>query len=172
MAKKEIDDKLPKAPKLTPEQLAKNDEQQAILRGSVPVLDLESPKAMTLMEAKGTQFARALAIIKESESIPLKDMVPVQRANYAKALADIGKFKKAAQIAQDKQQQAYYKGIDKAIWKDDDQGCKCSDLSVFNVDGEETVHDRHHVVRAVWSEKHGKKMNLFRCNSCGLINVR
>lgn len=152
-----IDDKLPRIPKLTDKQLEINDAQQ---------------KEWERKPAYGSTYNRALAIIQESESIPLKDMVPIQRANYAQALADVGKFKEAARIAQDGEKKTYYRAIDKAVWLDDDKRCKCPDTQAFDKDKNPVTHDRHFIVKEIWSEKHGKKMNLWRCNKCQTMNVR
>jgi len=154
---KEKDNSLPRVPKLTDEQLKINDAEQAE-RAFIP--------------AQGTTYNRALAVIQESESISLKDMVPIQRANYAQALADVGKFKEAAKTAQDRETKAYYKAIDKAVWRNDDDRCGCDDLNTFDKDRNPVTHDRHFVVREIWSEKHGKKMGLYKCNKCGEMNVR
>lgn len=155
---KDADNKLPTVPLLTKEQLAKNDEIQVSLAKPV--------------EASGTFYKRALAVIAETEVIPLKDLVPIQRENYAEALATVGKFKEAAKITRNPERKKYYKDIDKAVWLDDDTRCKCENMKTFDADKKPVEFSKHFVVREIFSEKHGGRVPLKRCNRCGFLNAR
>ena len=157
----ESDNRLPRIPKITPEKQAEIDAEQA--------------KLAERFDATGRVYDRAYAVIKESEPIPLKDMTPIQRENYAEALADVGKFKEAAKVTRIEERKAYFKAVNKAVWLDDDKRCRCRDTKTVVLEGNqptEVEYDRHFAVREIFSEKHGKRVNLYKCNSCGLLNAR
>ena len=155
------DNSLPRIPTITAEQQAEIDAEQEILAQK--------------FDATGSFYNRALAVIGECEPIPLKDLVPIQRENYADALAEVGKFKEAAKITKDLEKRKYFKAINNAVWRNDEDRCHCVDTNAVILKGnqaEQVTHDRHFVMKEIFSEKHGKRMNLWKCNKCEQLNCR
>lgn len=66
--------------------------------------------------------------------------------------------------------------IKEAIDKDDSERCDCEyEVATFNSVGEPTgkteVAKNYLTSRKVWSDKHGKVVNVYRCHLCGHMNA-
>lgn len=159
-----IEDKLPTPPVLTDEQLALNDVEQRA----------RAKKFRETISAGNVKFARATAIIKETEaifgdyvSIPKKKslLTPIQLGHYVTALAQIGDFATAHQF--DKTQK--FDKIGDAVWGKNE--CKCPPSKQMQQDGRVTSTSRQFIERQIWSVKDKREVNLLKCAGCGTYTV-
>ena len=162
-----MDESLPTPPPLTEKLLAKNAQEQK----------MRARRFKDSISAGNNKYARASAIIKETEAIigeikTLKAqkaaLTVIQIERYAIALAQVGDFKTAAQFDSTKG----YKEIDKAVWRADTDTCKCSPTRVRNQEGELETYSPQFVQQVIRSVKHNKEVNLYRCNTCGFLNAK
>lgn len=90
------------------------------------------------------------------------------RARLADALAEQGRYDEAAVASPSPEQQAEYRAMWEAVWRDDTESCACVPFLEGNLS---LTHD--HVAIEVISQKHNSKlMPAIRCNACGFTNVR
>ena len=161
------DQKLPKPPQV---DLEKSDAEQKVLAAKSPY---SAPN--------NREFARAYAIIKETEMIPVELRSQFQIEDYAKSLADVGRFEDAAKL--DTPNSDLYAKLHRAVWRDDDEICDCSNLVTIAkqaqdaTDPNSSVTEReveigsHFTLREMFSPKHGRVMPVRMCNKCGDLNV-
>lgn len=90
-----------------------------------------------------------------------------KRAEY---LATHGRYDLAFEEEPDPQYREHYLAILDAVYREDDEWCKCGPHRGSGEHANITVSQQH-VAEEVYSLKHAKVMPLLRCGGCGTLNV-
>lgn len=153
---RENDDRLPKCPIVTQEQLREIDAEQ---RKRARRID-------TSIERRALQ--RAFAVIDELEKLPREDFSVKQLERYVEALCTAGKYNEAYELTGDDR----YKIIWDTVW--DSKDCDCEDLETVElVNGKVTpkVYSRHFKKATIYSLKEEGFVALKCCNKCGHLSI-
>lgn len=174
---------LPKKFQLTPDLLAKSDEEQARLAaaaalpfGSMSPQDAERARSVVIAEnLRNTldelkrQIGIALTTGKGNLE-ELREAVIAVRHQRAERLAICGRYDLATAEEPDPVYRDHYLAILEAVWREDDETCSCEDVRGSGEHANITV-SRQYVVEEIWSLKHGAVVPLVKCNVCGHLNA-
>ena len=153
------DDRLPRIPPLTAEQLQANDEAQAKLARNISIASSASHR----------EFANAHAVIKSYEEYGIANLPPPAREKYVEALATVGRYEEAYFISRDKK----YQELNNVLCGQN-KPCTCEDTKdVTLVDGQPVSkpHSRFFILKKVYSLADATWHDIKVCNKCGVMTL-
>lgn len=154
--------RLPKWLERTPAEIAEEDNVQALRRASFGRAHKTREEELVGRGALLEETARGNLAAGDGEG---------SRALLAEGLAMQGRYLEAAKHAPDKEMKAHYRAINAAIKMPDSRKCRCPDLT-GKVDGVDIALTPRFAAKEVFSQKHGKAVQLITCVSCGHVNAR
>lgn len=158
---------LPDFLELSPEQLAQNKRQQDVLRRK-----FNSRLKMSAEEQERAQSLILEDTLKQSlNAIRSKKKSKIVKRQLAEAVAAQGRFTDAKALTDLVREKKYYQKINDAIWKDDEDLCKC-EAKPEAVGGTLLQLPKFRVLKQIYSLRDMKMVNLLECNVCGEWNAR
>lgn len=176
-------EKLPDFLKLSPEQIAANEGADEVLRSKLATrikmspFEYERARALTLEDEQRRVVESLSSVVKlgnklgAAGNVEAKSQLDISRRQLAESLASQGKYLDAAKQTSDAEEKKLYRKMDKAVWTDDENICKCA-APVDFVNGEKWTLPKYRIVRRVYSLKHEAEMPLLECVVCGKWNAR
>jgi len=148
---------LPKKWRITPEQLALNDEAQQALKREIEkeshgLHDIAYQNSAIRVKELATYFENGLK------------KTPDNKRAYGEALAGIGRFDDASEATKGLKEAKYYADIWHAIFKENNERCDC-------IPPKEIV-DNFTPVLKIYSVQLNGYANLYKCCICGFLNVK
>lgn len=161
-----------KAPKITPELLAQNEEEQKQWREmlSVPRMSADTYASVVINSNLATLESLTKQIIHSSKTERefIKTKIDQIRNDTAEWMISIGRFDDALKLAVEKSQKILLKDYIAAEALDDEEWCEHPIFEHIDGQPSQVAYREFNF----FSESHARQISMTRCNICGFRNAK